>query len=462
MSTIHDNNQLASTEPITEYHHSLDLETPTKAPPPKKRCCSKLHNWYEYQQTLDEIDQHIFVVLFDFSRSQSWKKKTFSFTVFLLSIGVAADSFYFGYISPKLVEFLKWTVQHSIVAMVTFITFYAVATLMFIPPFLLTFAAGYIYRQVYGPVVGFAVAVGTCFTGSYIGAILAFLRARYMTRDLVKLFSRRFSLIRAADKALIRNGLKVMLLLRLCPIVPFSATNYIGGVTGVRWEIFSIAILGIIPMQVLTVAAGASAGSISYQEANNSENSRAQEILMLVGLIFGFIAVILTWIYAKIELKKEILLAKQNEAFIAKGAQYHAYQERLSLYKMGPDHIYKPDSEKTLKVKKECMEKLHSLSQKEIERMKNNGQPHVTQSMLANLSPMNKGQGGGGVDKARLTQSAPANLRPINSFASSKNDESLDVVSLDATSVHDDETAKLDKNNEPLSDFDEEWWWIWV
>mmetsp|Transcript_34295 Transcript_34295/g.51744 ORF Transcript_34295/g.51744 Transcript_34295/m.51744 type:complete len:96 (-) Transcript_34295:480-767(-) len=95
--------------------------------------------------------------------------------------------------------------------------------------------------------------------------------------------------------------------------------------------------------------------------------------------------------------------------------------------------------------------------------MKNNGQPHVTQSMLANLSPMKNGQGGGGVDKARLVQSAPANLCPINSFASSKNDESLDVVSLDATSVHEDETAKLDKNNEPFqSNFDEEWWWIWV
>ena len=42
-------------------------------------------------------------------------------------------------------------------------------------------------------------ALTAVYLGSMIGAMLAFLRSRYMTRDLVNLFARRYPIVRAAD-----------------------------------------------------------------------------------------------------------------------------------------------------------------------------------------------------------------------------------------------------------------------
>ena len=75
-------------------------------------------------------------------------------------------------------------------------------TVIFIPPPFLIFGAGYAFaRACDGSVVwGVLAALFVCFVGSAIGAILAFFRARYMMRDLVELFARRYPLIRAADQ----------------------------------------------------------------------------------------------------------------------------------------------------------------------------------------------------------------------------------------------------------------------
>uniref|UniRef100_A0A7S4TB37 Golgi apparatus membrane protein TVP38 n=2 Tax=Ditylum brightwellii TaxID=49249 RepID=A0A7S4TB37_9STRA len=236
-----------------------------------------------------------------------------------------------------------------------------------------------------------------------------------------------------------------MLLLRLSPIIPFNATNYIGGVTGVRWEIFSLAILGIIPMQALTIAAGASARSISYHDAMSNDESRtAQYVFVLVGLIFGFIAVVLTWIYARIELKKEIELAKQNEASLAKGGQNQSHQKYL-------------DSAK-----------LHALSEREMGRMdkeaaETDNEARLTQSMPATLHQ--KIVRGFPPEKENSKHDVECRDNEASQLMAGADTRSQGGNSLDQTSCNDDSSSSFDADKYDIDDQsngDEEWFWVWI
>jgi uncharacterized membrane protein YdjX (TVP38/TMEM64 family) len=73
---------------------------------------------------------------------------------------------------------------------------------VFVPPTLLIFGAGYSFCQALdGQIVyGVLAALTSVYFGSIIGAILAFCRARYLSRDLIRLFAQRYPIVRAADK----------------------------------------------------------------------------------------------------------------------------------------------------------------------------------------------------------------------------------------------------------------------
>jgi uncharacterized membrane protein YdjX (TVP38/TMEM64 family) len=178
-------------------------------------------------------------------------------------------------------------------------------SVIFIPPSILTVGCGFIFGKVCGLCLGIVVATAACFIGSVIGATMAFFRARYMMRDLVKLFARRYPVVKAVDRAISRHSFRVMLLLRLCPIIPFNGLNYIGGILGIPWDNYVYALVGILPMQTLTVSIGATAGTMT-----SLTHDQNQEVLRLVlissGLAFGLIAVAITYHCAKKELKKEL------------------------------------------------------------------------------------------------------------------------------------------------------------
>ena len=147
----------------------------------------------------------------------------------------------------------------------------------------------------------------TCFLGSCVGGIIAFARARYISRDLVKLFAKRYPIIRAVDRALKRKGFKVMVLLRLCSIIPFSALNYIGGVTGVQLSGFVCSMVGILPSQLLTVFFGATAGSLKNSSIAETEGWTASNIVWLsVTGACGVLAIFITIYFARKEIKKEL------------------------------------------------------------------------------------------------------------------------------------------------------------
>jgi uncharacterized membrane protein YdjX (TVP38/TMEM64 family) len=132
---------------------------------------------------------------------------------------------------------------------------YAVACVAFVPASLLTLAAGAL----------FGVVKGTIFVmlGATIGALGAFLIARYVARDWVAgrvLKDARFASI---DAAIAEQGRKVVFLLRLSPVIPFNVLNYALGLTRVRVADYVLASAGMLPGTVLYVYSGKLAGVVA-------------------------------------------------------------------------------------------------------------------------------------------------------------------------------------------------------
>jgi hypothetical protein len=99
-----------------------------------------------------------------------------------------------------------------------------------------------------------------------------------------------------------------MLLLRLCPLIPFNGLNYICGITGVSLHDFTLSLVGILPSLIFTAVVGATAGTLALSSNHNSIYSNSQQlgwiILICSGVAFGIIALVLTWKLVKKELQK--------------------------------------------------------------------------------------------------------------------------------------------------------------
>ena len=155
------------------------------------------------------------------------------------------------------------------------------------------------------------MAASSSFVGACIGAVIAFFRARYLMRDLIKLFARRYPVVKATDRAIKHKGFRIYLLLRMCPVIPFNALNYIGGITGVKWQAYTFALIGILPWQIVLVFIGATVGSVNnmHEDDQNSYNT----VSITIGCVFSVISLLFMWYYARKELKREIAAHQEVE-----------------------------------------------------------------------------------------------------------------------------------------------------
>lgn len=133
---------------------------------------------------------------------------------------------------------------------------YVVAALLFVPGILLTVGAGFAFGLLWGTVLVSAASTAA--------AAAAFLIARYAARSRVEALARRNAKFAAVDRAIAKNGWKVVALLRLSPLIPFSISNYLYGLTAVRFAPYVAASwAAMLPATVLYVALGAAGASVS-------------------------------------------------------------------------------------------------------------------------------------------------------------------------------------------------------
>ena len=151
---------------------------------------------------------------------------------------------------------------------------YLLAALVFVPGSALTLGAG----AIFGPWRGLVVVS----LASTAAAAVAFLIARHLARHRVESLARSYPRFRAVDRAIAEGGWKVVALLRLSPAMPFSAGNYLFGLTAVRfWPYVLTSWVAMLPGTFLYVYLG-HAGRVA---ASGSERTPAEWALLGAGLL---------------------------------------------------------------------------------------------------------------------------------------------------------------------------------
>ena len=192
---------------------------------------------------------------------------------------------------------LLWVESLGWLAPIAFIVIYNIATLLFIPGSLLTFKGGCLFGLVGGSIYVLIAAI--------IGATLAFLVGRYISRDWVCQQIGNKPKFQAIDKAVAKNGFKIVFLTRLSPIFPFNLLNYAFGVTQVSLKDYIFGSIGMIPGTVMYVYMGSIIGHIAMNNSSIPKNPETQLIqLLLQG--FGFIATAFVTIYVAKVAKKAL------------------------------------------------------------------------------------------------------------------------------------------------------------
>jgi uncharacterized membrane protein YdjX (TVP38/TMEM64 family) len=176
---------------------------------------------------------------------------------------------------------------------------------LFIPGSILTLGAGFVFANAFGLGPGVLLGTISVFVGASAGAICSFLIGRFLLREWVTGLTRKYAIFEALDIAFEEKGFRIMALLRLSPIIPFNAINYIAGVTAISFWAYVWALLAILPGTILYIFLGASAGSLA-DSSNSDANSTLTIVVIIVGIVLGIIAVAITSYYAKTELNKVV------------------------------------------------------------------------------------------------------------------------------------------------------------
>jgi uncharacterized membrane protein YdjX (TVP38/TMEM64 family) len=184
-------------------------------------------------------------------------------------------------------------------APVAFVAGYAVATVLLVPGAVLTLAAGFL----------FGLARGTLLTmaGATLGACAAFLLARTVARRAVERRLEANPRFAAIDRAVAREGRKVVFLLRLSPAFPFNLLNYALGLTRVRFVDYLVACLGMLPGTFLYVYYGTALGSLAALASGEARSQGAERWVFLgVGLLATVAVTVVVTRLARRALREEV------------------------------------------------------------------------------------------------------------------------------------------------------------
>ncbi len=179
-----------------------------------------------------------------------------------------------------IVALRSWAETSGPIGMIGFGAAYVVLALLFVPGAALTMVAGAVFGIGWGIVV---VAIATT-----VADAAAFLLGRYVARDGVARLMERYPRFKIVDRTISRGGWRIVALIRLSPAFPYSASNYLFGVTSVPFLPF------LISSGIFTLP-GAFAylylGYVGAETVSGGSRDTVEWALLAMGLVVTLVAI---------------------------------------------------------------------------------------------------------------------------------------------------------------------------
>ena len=132
------------------------------------------------------------------------------------------------------------------------------------------------------------------FLGAFIGAHVTFYLGRTLLKDWAQKKISNFPKIKIMEKAVKREGLKVIFLTRLSPLFPFALLNFTYGLSEVRVLDFTLGMIGIIPGTILYCSLGSLALKVSnFGDVLSGRSETSSFIWSLISITSTILVVIL-------------------------------------------------------------------------------------------------------------------------------------------------------------------------
>jgi uncharacterized membrane protein YdjX (TVP38/TMEM64 family) len=187
--------------------------------------------------------------------------------------------------------------QNTQLMILGFIGVYIIVVALSLPgATILTLSAGAIFGSVNGTLI---VNVGAT-----LGAVLAFLAARFVFRDWVQ--EKFGEKLKPFNEGFSKNALNYILFLRLVPLFPFFLVNLVSGLTQVRLRVYLLGTMfGILPGSFVYANAGSNLARI-----NSLSEIASVEVLGAFALLGVF--VLIPTIYKRIQGRKNMALGSEK------------------------------------------------------------------------------------------------------------------------------------------------------
>lgn len=164
---------------------------------------------------------------------------------------------------------------------VLFIGLYVVAAVTLAPAFVLTLTAGAVFGLWRGTLY--------VFVGASLGAMAVYGLAVPLARTRILGWIDKDPRMAAARHAVVDHSAWIQFLLRLSPLVPYNLLNYTLALSGVRFRDFMLALVGMLPTNIMYAYYGKVVGDVT-KIAVGVERPRGPEYYAVLAL--GLVATV--------------------------------------------------------------------------------------------------------------------------------------------------------------------------
>lgn len=245
-----------------------------------------------------------------FSMAFTWAS-AFKITLFLLLVAAVVAAFLTLPVEKFLKDFLVWVERDlgpwgPLVLAVAYIPL----TVLAVPASVLTLGGGYLF----GLPIGFLADS----IGATLGAGAAFLLGRTIGKSYVLSKLKDYPRFCSVAIAINKSGFKIVLLLRLVPLLPFSMLNYLLSVTPLPIGEYILASwLGMMPITLALVYVGTTLKDLSDVTHGWSELSKTRWALIVLGLVVSVILMISVTRVARAALEKALAENEDIDSILA-------------------------------------------------------------------------------------------------------------------------------------------------
>ncbi|CAL8462563.1 g2096 [Coccomyxa elongata] len=197
-------------------------------------------------------------------------------------------------------DILDWIEDHKVAGSLSFVGLYALFTVFPVPASVMSLAAGAIFKLPLGSLL--------VWIGAVVGEIGCFIIGRLILRDWAASLSKRYDVWQAVEAAVAEEGWKMVVLLRLSPVIPFALLNYMLSLTAISFFDYTWAsALGIIPGVLAYVYIGSLANDVGEILSGRTGVSPAVTIISaIVSGIFIIAAFVVVTLYARRAINRKL------------------------------------------------------------------------------------------------------------------------------------------------------------